>query len=535
VADKRMTEEDVVAELRDGMTIGIAGWGSRRKPMSIVRAILRSDLKDLTIVAYGGPDVGMLCAAGKVRKAVYGFVSLDSIPPEPTSGRCRTGPSTRWSLDEGMLQRAGAASELTSCRRAGLGSAITEINPALATVRSPYCDDEYLAMPALTLDVALLHANRADARGNAQYLGPDWYFDDLFAMAAERTFVSCERVVEPGGFLAEGPESTIRINRMFTTGVVEAPHGAHFTHCVPDYERDEAFQREYADSAKSPEAGPSSARSTSTSRGRLPPRDGVARERRDPSEICAVACAEAWRGSGEVLASPIGTIPTIARGSPLHVRARPRLRRRRRRAIGRAADRAPSDAEKVVEAWLPFGKMFDIVVGQAPCDDGRDADRPLGNQNIACIGPWAKPKAQLLGVRGAGKHREPPDELLGARARTPCSSSRSIACSASTTTAPTPPGRPAVRFHHIHHVVEQGRLRLRDRRPLDADPPAPPRGDCRRGAGVTSFPLVVPANVPESRLPTDEELQLIREVLDPTNAALRRCSSNAPGAAHAVL
>jgi glutaconate CoA-transferase, subunit A len=258
VTDKRMTEEDVVAELRDGMTIGIAGWGSRRKPMSIVRAILRSELKDLTIVAYGGPDVGMLCAAGKVRKAVYGFVSLDSIPLEPHFRAARqNGTIDAMELDEGMLQwglRAAAMRvDFLPCR-AGLGSAITEINPALATVRSPYGTDEYVAMPALTLDVALLHANRADARGNAQYLGPDWYFDDLFAMAAERAFVSCERIVEPGGFLAEGPEATIRINRMFTSGVVEAPHGAHFTHCVPDYQRDEVIQKEYADSAKSPEA-----------------------------------------------------------------------------------------------------------------------------------------------------------------------------------------------------------------------------------------------------------------------------------------
>ena len=258
MTDKRMTEEDVVAELRDGMTIGIAGWGSRRKPMSIVRAILRSALSDLTIVAYGGPDVGMLCAAGKVRKAVYGFVSLDSIPLEPHFRAARqNGTIDAMELDEGMLQwglRAAAMRvDFLPCR-AGLGSAITEINPALATVRSPYGEDEYLAMPALTLDVALLHANRADERGNAQYLGADWYFDDLFAMAAEKTFVSCERIVQPGDFLAEGPESTIRINRMFTSGVVEAPYGAHFTHCVPDYQRDEAIQKEYADSAKSPEA-----------------------------------------------------------------------------------------------------------------------------------------------------------------------------------------------------------------------------------------------------------------------------------------
>ena len=83
MTDKRMTEDEVVDRLADGMTIGIGGWGSRRKPMSMVRAILRSDLTDLTLVAYGGPDVGLLCRAGKVRKVVSGFVSLDTIPLEP--------------------------------------------------------------------------------------------------------------------------------------------------------------------------------------------------------------------------------------------------------------------------------------------------------------------------------------------------------------------------------------------------------------------------------------------------------------------
>ena len=68
--DKRTTIQDVVAEIRDGMTIGIGGWGSRRKPMAIVREILRSDLKDLTIVSYGGPDVGLLCKTGKAKKVV---------------------------------------------------------------------------------------------------------------------------------------------------------------------------------------------------------------------------------------------------------------------------------------------------------------------------------------------------------------------------------------------------------------------------------------------------------------------------------
>src|SRR5690606_20022931 len=83
IPDKRTTEAEVVATLRDGMTIGIGGWGSRRKPMSFIREILRSDLKDLTIVSYGGPDVGLLARAGKASRVISGFVSLDSIPLEP--------------------------------------------------------------------------------------------------------------------------------------------------------------------------------------------------------------------------------------------------------------------------------------------------------------------------------------------------------------------------------------------------------------------------------------------------------------------
>ena len=87
--DKRMREEEVIDQLADGMTIGVGGWGSRRKPMSLVRAIARSSLKDLTLVSYGGPDVGLLCAMGKVKKVVYGFVSLDSIPLEPHFRKAR--------------------------------------------------------------------------------------------------------------------------------------------------------------------------------------------------------------------------------------------------------------------------------------------------------------------------------------------------------------------------------------------------------------------------------------------------------------
>ena len=257
--DKRMTEAEVVGELQSGMTIGIGGWGSRRKPMSLVRAILRSSLEDLTLVSYGGPDVGLLCAAGRVRKVIYGFVSLDSIPLEPHFRVARqTGQIEAMELDEGMLQWGlyAAANRLPFLpTRAGLGSDVMRINPQLETVRSPYEDgEELVAMPALELDAALVHMNRADAAGNGQFLGPDFFFDDLFCLAAKRRFLSCEKIIATEDFLKGGSFHTLRINRMMVDGVVEAPGGAHFTECPPDYPRDEAFQREYAATAKDPEA-----------------------------------------------------------------------------------------------------------------------------------------------------------------------------------------------------------------------------------------------------------------------------------------
>ena len=96
--------------------------------------------------------------------------------------------------------------------------------------------------------------NRADAAGNGQYLGDDPYFDGLFCMAAKRRFMSCERIVKTEDFAAHGPKQSLAINRRMIDGVVEAPGGAHFTACEPDYGRDEAFQREYAAAAADPAA-----------------------------------------------------------------------------------------------------------------------------------------------------------------------------------------------------------------------------------------------------------------------------------------
>ncbi|MCB9442305.1 MAG: CoA transferase subunit A [Mycolicibacterium sp.] len=257
--DKRTTLDEAVAEIESGMTIGIAGWGSRRKPMAFVRALLRTDVTDLTVVTYGGPDLGLLCSAGKVSKVYYGFVSLDSPPfYDPWFSKARTtGAIIAREMDEGMLRSGlqAAAQRLPFLpTRAGLGSSVPDFwDGELKTVRSPYTTEEgyeeLVAMPALRLDAAFAHLNLGDRHGNAAYTGIDPYFDDLFLMAADHRYLSVERVVSTEDLVKAVPPQALLVNRMMVDRVVEAPNGAHFTTAAPDYGRDEKFQRHYASAA----------------------------------------------------------------------------------------------------------------------------------------------------------------------------------------------------------------------------------------------------------------------------------------------
>ena len=256
--DKTMTVEAVVDTLEDGMTIGIGGWATRRKPMALVRAILRSDLKDLTILSYGGPDVGMLCAAGKVRKLVFAFVSLDQYPLEPHFRAARqAGAIEVLELDEGMFHwglRAAAMRLPFLPTRAGIGTDIIT-QGGFEMVTSPYADGEQLvAMPALNLDVALIHAHRSDEKGNLLTLSPDPFFDELFVRAAPVAYASVERIVPTAELDVPANARFALVERARITGVVEAPLGAHPTSAAPDYQLDLGHLKSYVDSAASPEA-----------------------------------------------------------------------------------------------------------------------------------------------------------------------------------------------------------------------------------------------------------------------------------------
>jgi acyl CoA:acetate/3-ketoacid CoA transferase beta subunit len=247
------------------------------------------------------------------------------------------------------------------------------------------------------------------------------------------------------------------------------------------------------------------------------------------AEICVVECAEAFRGDGEILANPIGTIPMIG-GRLARESFEPDLVMTDGEALLVANPMPVSDAdsERVVEAWNPYRSMFDVVwSGRRHVMMGATQIDGYGNQNIAFIGPWEQPKVQLLGFRGA-----PGNTINHATSYwVPNHSPKVFVETVDVVTGigydrAAELGPEAARFHRIPRVVSNlgtfdfetpdHTMRLRSVHPgVTVD----------EVVAATGFELVVPDDVPESRLPSAEELLLIRDVLDPENLREREVPS----------
>ena len=252
--DKTCSVGDIARAVESGMTIGIGGWGARRKPMALVRELLKAPVDGLTLLSFGGPDVGMLAAAGKVRKLVFGFVSMDLVPLEAHFRAARqAGTIEVMELDEGMFQlglKAAAARLPFLPTRVGFGSDVLSRNPEIRTVTSPYGGEELVAMPALPVDVAVCHVNQADMLGNSRISGPDPFFDEWFCRAAGKAFLTTEELVPTAAFDDPMIALQMPIERNLVHGVALARHGAHPTSCGPAYGIDVDHLRAYNAAAK---------------------------------------------------------------------------------------------------------------------------------------------------------------------------------------------------------------------------------------------------------------------------------------------
>ena len=230
------------------------------------------------------------------------------------------------------------------------------------------------------------------------------------------------------------------------------------------------------------------------------------------AEICVVACAEVWRGDGEILASPIGIVPTVgARLAKATFEPDLLVTDGEALLVANPLPVGTGPHTKVVEGWMPYRFVFDVVwAGRRHVMMGATQIDRHGNQNIACIGDWSRPKAQLLGVRGApGNTVNHPTSYWVPNHSTRAFVERVDFVSGVGYPSPT-------RFHEIRRVVSSKGV-------FDFDTPDHTMRVRSVHPGVsiddvieaTGFPLAVAADVEESRLPTTEELRLIREVLDP--------------------
>lgn len=237
------------------------------------------------------------------------------------------------------------------------------------------------------------------------------------------------------------------------------------------------------------------------------------------AEYCVIACAEVFRGDGEVMASAFGTAPALgARLARLTFSPDLVLTDGDAALVAGAPWLGAAPSELVLESHMPYRKVFDVVwSGRRNLIMMASQIDRTGNQNISAIGDWARPKAQLVGVRGApGNTVNHPTSYWVPNHSTRSFVERVDVVSGVGYERAGAAGPSATRFHEIRHVVSNlgvfdfetpdHVMRLRSVHPgVTVD----------EIVEATGFELAVPTDVPDTRRPTPEELTLIREVLDP--------------------
>ncbi len=253
--DKRMSIDEVIDQIPDGAKVAIGGSSISRKPMALVRALARSDRRDLTVIVdVGGPDVDLLLGTGRVAEVIYAFVGFEVLGLAPHFRRARQKQAVRFQEWTEYTVMAGLDAAIKRVpfmpTHATLGTDVLRVNSSFKEIRDPFNGDPLVAVPSLRPDVALIHVNYADRQGNGVILG-DGHVDVLCAKAAKQTFISCERILSSEELQRFGRD--VQILRVYSRGVVEVPWGAHPTGCAPDYRTDLRHLEDYLKAASSDE------------------------------------------------------------------------------------------------------------------------------------------------------------------------------------------------------------------------------------------------------------------------------------------
>ena len=244
-------EAAAVEGVADGMTIAIGGFINAAHPMALVRQIVRSGARDLTVVgsASSGLEIDMLIAAGCVNTLVSAYVGAEGLAPIGPAFRkaAQDGEIDLFELDEAHFYaglRAAAQRLPFNPWRAGLGTSYPDLNPRLKTFHDPIDGSLLIAVPSIDIDIAFLHAAISDAYGNVQHEGTG-FGDRAIHAAADRTVAQVEQIVS---------NERIRQNPAATSipgadAVVRVPYGAHPFASHGYYPADKEHILEYVDAA----------------------------------------------------------------------------------------------------------------------------------------------------------------------------------------------------------------------------------------------------------------------------------------------
>jgi glutaconate CoA-transferase, subunit A len=243
--DKRTTLDDLASRVHDGAVVAVGGGLSSREPMALLRAILRRGVTGLTVVGSAhGVDIDLLSAGGALSRSSESYVGLEQdfgLAPNYRraleSGAVKIDDSCCYTLVQQL--RAAIQGLPFMPIRSVRGTSFPSLHPEYRQMVCPFTGEELLLVPAIEPDVALVHAQYGDAKGNLVIQGPP-VAALLFAKASKAVLATVEEIV-PTQKLSEF--GGVSIPSFYVTALSETPMGAHPTACYPFYAYDRPHKR----------------------------------------------------------------------------------------------------------------------------------------------------------------------------------------------------------------------------------------------------------------------------------------------------
>ena len=255
LADKVMSEQEAVERfVFDGCYLGTELYGTVRAPMSLMREIIRQGKKDLRVCGQGVTEVDLLLGAGLVKKLDITYIGLEvygtsaALRRAVESGQVES--CVEWSNGAITWRMKAAAMGVPFLPTRSMLGTDTLKYSAAKVVRDPFTGMKVALLPALILDVGLIHVHRADKYGNCQVEGISGFAFEM-ARASKRLIISAEEIV-PTEEIRKYPDRTM-IPYYLVDAVVHAPFGSHPGEMAYYYGRDEAQIKEWVQKSKTPE------------------------------------------------------------------------------------------------------------------------------------------------------------------------------------------------------------------------------------------------------------------------------------------